>query len=135
MLKWSEFPRVELGFMDQDHEECLELLHLIVGLLDQESTKDTIIDERLDALDEHLKSHFAREETAMQETGFPPYYIHKTEHDSVLQQYQQALRDWHTERKRDVLKRFIAVSFMNWLETHALTMDSVTARHIQDCRG
>jgi hemerythrin len=135
MLQWKEFPKVELGFMDQDHEECLELLEAIVALLEAESADVGAVDERLEALDEHLKSHFAREETAMEETGFPPYYVHKTEHDSVLQQFQQAVSDWHNGKQRDPLKRFLSVSFVNWLETHALTMDMVTAQHIKKIRG
>ena len=135
MLTWEEFPRVNLGFMDQDHEECLGLLATTLGMIDDTAAAETAIDEQLDSLDEHLKSHFAREETAMEETGFPPYYVHKTEHDSVLQQFQQALREWQQSRDRQALKRFIGMSFVNWLETHALTMDMVTAQHIQKVRG
>lgn len=135
MLQWKEFPKVELGFMDQDHEECLDLLEVIVALLEDDGADPGSVDERLEALDEHLKSHFAREETAMEETGFPPYYVHKTEHDSVLQQFQQAMSDWQSAKQRDALKRFLSVSFVNWLETHALTMDMVTAQHIKKIRG
>ena len=135
MLTWDEFPRVNLGFMDHDHEECVALLGATLGLIEDDNATEAAIDEQLDSLGEHLKAHFSREETAMEETGFPPYYVHKTEHDSVLQQFQQALREWQQGRDRAVLKRFIGMSFVNWLETHALTMDMVTAQHIQKVRG
>lgn len=135
MLSWEEFPKVDAEFMNQDHEECLVLLQELLQFIDDESVAESKVDSRLEALGDHLKDHFAREESAMEETGFPPYYVHKTEHDSVLQQFQQAVSDWQQGRDRAALKQFAGRSFINWLETHALTMDMVTAQHIQKCRG
>ena len=134
MLQWDEFPRVNLTFMDQDHQECLEILGKIeeLGANSDVSSEQlqTDLDQKLDALYQHLQEHFAREEQAMEDTGFPPYYVHRTEHQSVLQQLQGEIKEWQKQRDLESLNRYILRSLVNWLETHALTMDAVTAQHI-----
>lgn len=128
MITWDEIPKVAVDFMNQDHQECVALLARMPSLF--ADADQTEIDKALQTLSTHLREHFAREEQAMEETGFPPYYVHKTEHDSVLQQFQQAVTSWHADRNLADIERFVTVSFVNWLETHAVTMDMVTAEHL-----
>lgn len=133
MITWDEFPKVELDFMNEDHKDCVESLGVLQKLLSNAKTDSSLmkeIDKSLGDLELHLKEHFQREEQAMEETGFPPYYVHKTEHESVLQQLQQAVKNWQDDRNIDQIERFITVSFVNWLETHAITMDTVTAQFV-----
>lgn len=132
MLGWEEFPKVDVAFMNDDHQECLQMLDELEVVLKREVDDQLIaeINRKLTELEHHLKAHFAREEQAMEESGFPPYYVHKTEHESVLQQWQQAVSSWHKNQDLNALQRFICVSFVNWLETHAITMDTVTAQHV-----
>ncbi|MCG8312576.1 MAG: hemerythrin family protein [Pseudomonadales bacterium] len=134
MLLWEEFPRVGLAFMDKDHQECLELLGTIEDTFSKHTDNTQQLHSQLDgnlaALYQHLVEHFAREEQAMEETCFPPYYVHKTEHQSVLQQLQGEIAEWQRVRNMEALRRYILRNFVNWLETHALTMDAVTAQHI-----
>lgn len=133
MLTWSDFPQVEMDFMNNDHEECIQLITELVHECkeaDIGSNQFDKIDSKLEGLKKHLVEHFQREEEAMEETNFPPYYVHKTEHDSTLQQFQQVVTQWIKERNLDYLIRYISNNMMNWLETHALTMDTVTAQHI-----
>ena len=131
MLQWNEFPRMNVEFMDKDHEECLMLIHELLAMMDNAQTDTAAISDKLALLATHLQHHFAHEESAMEESGFPPYYVHKTEHDSVLQQLQQINREWLAGHDRVALARFIGRSLLNWLETHALMMDMVTAQHLQ----
>lgn len=134
MLEWDAFPKVNVAFMDQDHHACLDLIQRLLSAIDNEQSSNAVIDEELAALGAHLTAHFSREERAMEETGFPPYYVHKAEHDSVLQEFQQNVREWQGTEDRTALRRFIAISFSNWLETHALMMDMVTAQHLKKSR-
>ncbi len=133
MLEWDDFPKVEIDFMNTDHKECLEMLTELSALCSQASEQNevyAVIDEKLQALQQHLVEHFKREEQAMEATAFPPYYVHKTEHEATLQQFQQVLTDWQRDRDLGFLTRYIENNMMNWLELHAITMDTVTARHV-----
>lgn len=133
MLSWNDFPKVDCEFMNHDHKECIELIQELVANCDKH-VQGVITDEALmaglDQLKQHLIDHFQREEQAMQETQFPPYYVHKTEHDSVLQEFDMIFKRWQGDKNTEALKRYVERNMQNWLETHALTMDTVTAAHI-----
>ena len=139
MMQWQDFPKVDLDFMNDDHKACLELIEDLLQKCDAQvdtyAHNFEAIDSALLALDDHLVAHFKREEEAMEATGFPPYYVHKTEHDSVLQQLRSEVKAWHSARDLAVLRRYIANNVVNWLETHALTMDAVTAQHVAKCQA
>lgn len=133
MLDWNEFPKVDQEFMNQDHEECLNIMADVLNVCESAKVDDTTydsVDGKLEMLREHLVEHFQREEEAMEATGFPPYYVHKTEHDTTLQELQQVVGRWLSDRNIENLIRYISRNLMNWLETHALMMDTVTAQHI-----
>lgn len=133
MLNWEEFPKVESDFMNHDHKECIELIQGLLSQCDKHTENAVDDDALLDGVQElkqHLVEHFQREEEAMQATQFPPYYVHKTEHDSVLQELDMVLKRWQADKNTETLKRYVERNMQNWLETHALTMDTVTAAHI-----
>ena len=63
----------------------------------------------------------------MRELNFPPYTIHKGEHDNALKRMHEVLENW--ERHRDVqgLKMYLIEEVPAWLTQHIQTMDTVTA--------
>ncbi|MCG8668986.1 MAG: hemerythrin family protein [Pseudomonadales bacterium] len=138
MMKWEDFPRVDLEFMNEDHKRCLGLIESLLQKCDAQfecnDNNYEEIDSALTDLSDHLVEHFKSEEEAMHATGFPPYYVHKTEHDSVLQQFKSEVSSWHSSRDLKALRRYIAINVLNWLETHALTMDTVSAQHVASCQ-
>jgi hemerythrin len=126
-------PSVALSFMNDDHhlEACL-LNELAEALEEHRAGQASVGDvmERYEALLSHTREHFEREEAAMEETGFPPFPMHKAEHDRVL---DDMIAEGHEFQHRgDVgrLSRYVTETVPGWLVTHIQSMDLVTSRFV-----
>ena len=69
--------------MNHDHKEFVEILSSLIELLNN-SNNEGDIDAELENLQTHIKEHFSREEELMLKANFPPYTVHKAEHEQVL---------------------------------------------------
>lgn len=120
------FPQVALDFMNRDHADfalaCGKILEALAAL-DHE-----MIDKLLDNLLQHTVDHFAAEERVMQESGFPPYPIHKGEHDRVLADMSDRLAQWRNGRDGAALQAWLEGPVAQWFTGHVTTMDFVTAQ-------
>lgn len=118
-------PRLEkgIGAMDATHREFVELVD---GLL---SCPDEELSDRLQALLEHTREHFAQESRWMEESGFPPIAIHEDEHRRVLSAMEQVLAQ---ARAGDIPPaRQLIAQLPAWFEQHAASMDNALAMHMQ----
>lgn len=75
----------------------------------------------------HSRDHFAREEAAMRATGFPPYGIHKHEHDRVLAWLDGLAGRIESGIDDASVRQAIEQEIPDWLIRHIQTMDTVTA--------
>jgi hemerythrin len=124
------YPQVALDFMNRDHAEFIALRDKLLGLLSAQTPAagmDTLLEELL----EHTRHHFAEEERLMLETRFPPYRMHKHEHDRVLQEMETSIAQWRKERDPLALGKWLEDTVGDWFVTHVSTMDSVTAAFIK----
>lgn len=119
------FPQVALDFMNRDHEEFVVLRGKLLDLID--SGAADAIDGLLDELRQHTIRHFADEEAAMQESGFPAYPVHKGEHDAVLADMAACIERWHGGRDIEALRLWLDVAVGKWFVSHVGSMDMVTA--------
>jgi hemerythrin len=71
----------------------------------------------------------------MQETGFPPYPMHKGEHDRVLADMDAHAARWKQERNTTALSDWLEVELVDWFVSHVGTMDFVTARYIKTAQA
>ncbi len=129
----DSLPRVALGFMDADHREEARLLNeLADAVADHRAGRLPATDvlARYEALDAHTRAHFAREEAAMQRAGFPPYPVHKAEHDHVLAEMADEGRRFRKRGDRERLWAYVSQAVPSWLAGHIGSMDLVTARFI-----
>jgi hemerythrin len=125
-----DYPQVELDFMNHDHAEFVELREaLLTALARKAGTAE--VDALLDRLLEHTRSHFAEENRLMQETGFPPYPMHKGEHDRVLDDMETHVARWKVGRDKKALSDWLEVGLVDWFVSHVSTMDYITARFIK----
>jgi hemerythrin len=126
-------PPVALSFMNDDHhlEACLlnDLTESLEGLRGGAAAKGTVV-ERLDALLDHTREHFAREEAAMERAGFPAYPVHKAEHDRVFDDLQMEARVFRQEGDAERLARYVRGPVAAWFLQHIQTMDLVTSRFV-----
>lgn len=123
------FPQVALDFMNRDHAEFSALRGQLLDLL-AAGTPAPQVSALLDELLEHTRHHFAEEERLMQEVGFPPYPIHKGEHDRVLADMSARSQRWKQDRDVEALREWLDQAVGDWFMAHVGTMDSVTAEFI-----
>ena len=119
------FPQVALEFMNRDHEEFAALRGKLLDRIDTGATDG--IDGLLDELQRHTIRHFADEEQAMQESGFPVYAVHKGEHDAVLADMAARIERWRRERDVEAMRDWIDAAVGEWFVNHVSSMDMVTA--------
>jgi hemerythrin len=85
------------------------------------------LDTKLDAFFEHMNAHFKAEEIQMEAIKFPPYPVHKSEHDGLLQHAQKQIINWKETRQLEPISQFVRDELIPWLIQHISTMDKVTA--------
>jgi hemerythrin len=134
LIDLASIPRTELPFMDADHQLEASLLNELAGAVEAlgaggGSTEALL--ERFDALLRHTAEHFERENEAMRRSGFPPYPVHRGEHDRVLGE-MRAVRDaFAGGGPLEVLRRYVVEATPAWFRSHILTMDTVTSGFVR----
>ncbi|MES9854055.1 MAG: hemerythrin family protein [Candidatus Thiodiazotropha sp. L084R] len=129
----DQIPLVDLEIMNQVHREEVVLINrlgmLLLDGLKQQSSNEAI-DDCLQEWITHTRDHFDGENRMMAEHGFPPYSVHKGEHDQVLALIQRLNEQWLKHRELDELVKFIFVEWRNWFDGHVKSMDRVTAQFL-----
>ena len=126
----AHIPQVDLPFMNDDHREEARLLGELVEAVDGHRTGKISVEKvlgRLEALYEHTREHFGREEEAMEKERFPPYPVHKAEHDRVLEEMES--EEIHFRETGDTARlwSYVAEAVPSWFVSHIESMDRVTA--------
>ncbi len=129
-----DYPQVELDFMNRDHAEFVELRETLLAVLAKQGSPAEV-DALLDRLLAHTRDHFAEENRLMQEVRFPPYPMHKGEHDRVLADMEARISRWKQERDATTLADWLEVGLVDWFVGHVSTMDFVTARYVKNAQG
>lgn len=136
LLDIDALPLVDMEFMNEVHQEeahCINALFEALLAYENDSTEKNAL--QVDALLEdwytHTLSHFEGEEVKMRESGFPPYAMHKAEHDRVVAEIKSLLEAWRETREPKPLKIYLIEVLPRWLVTHIETMDTMTARFLK----
>jgi len=123
-LVWDDSFKVGNAIIDQDHEEMVRLLALCDG------ADDLAFPAIFAELATHLREHLLHEEELMRQYGFPPYAIHKHEHDRVrleLEGIEKRLAAGNLQLARGYAREVLP----DWFMAHKNTMDSATAGWIK----
>lgn len=129
----ESIPQVALEFMNRDHAEFVLLRNKLLDLLAATAPVERIQDA-LDELVEHTRQHFAAEEQAMREVGFPVYAVHKADHDGVLADMAVRAERWSQDRDATALRDWVDREVGEWFVNHVSSMDFVTAKFIDGQR-
>ena len=114
--------------MNDTHlEDILIINNVSIALEAKDSQKVSML---MRELVEHTEAHFSGEEKMMLEKSFPPYLMHKSEHDRALNElrFQETL--WNDKNDYVKLKEYLDVTLKDWIINHIQTMDTVTARFL-----
>ena len=129
LLTIDQVNQIALDKMQHTHEEEITMLNEIDALASRYENDKTVrnaLEEKLDAYVAHVKEHFANEERLMRQYGFPPYQIHKAEHDNVLRELNGVVIRWKEHGDIDAIIAYLRQS-VEWIINHINTMDTMTA--------
>lgn len=132
LINKNDLPLVAEDFMNDVHYEDVDIINnlyeKLLNYIDSETkeNKNIVIDAYQDWYD-HTVSHFKGEEDKMIELNFPPYMMHKGEHEKCLEQMRQVLDYFIKNDDKEFLKSYLELDLINWLVNHIQTMDTVTA--------
>jgi len=120
-------PELPVRFMNDDHAHARELL---IAMVEGAGHDAADLGSVCRAFYEHNRAHFAREEAAMQATGFPPISIHKAEHRQALDWLESLVSQAESGPVSQALRQSITIDLPAWYLRHIQTMDAVTANWI-----
>jgi hemerythrin len=138
LIDLEAIPRVFLAFMNDDHREEARLLNAAVDALDAErrgAGDRAVTLAAFDRFVEHTREHFGREEVSMRDAAFPPYPVHKAEHDRVLAELSSEVEQYRAGGDAERLRRYAAEAVPAWFLSHIDSMDMVTSRFVASRRG
>lgn len=136
LISQSTLPQVAMEFMNTVHAEDVDIINNLYTLIESYNDEGNEnchepLDKAYERWYEHTLDHFEGEEIKMQELNFPPYHMHKGEHEKALARMEEIYRSWKKRRDITILENYIGKEIPMWLNNHIQTMDTVTAMFFQ----
>jgi hemerythrin len=132
-----QLPRLPLAFMNEDHQEEARRVNAVadaVDALEAGQVDRAKVVAALEDLYAQTRAHFAREESAMVAASFPAQSFHQAEHIRTLSEVGEAQRKFAEGGTPAELRAFVR-TLPAWLARHIETMDTVTARYLEEWGG
>ncbi len=125
LIEWHE-GRLAVGItrMDETHKEFIDIINRLGQAADEHFLT------LFNYLIEHTHNHFQDEDIAMENSGFPPIFVHRNEHYRILDELKQ-LADNVEKGDFDAARAFICRYLPEWFCMHATTMDRALACHLK----
>lgn len=133
----AQVPRVALAFQNDDHDHETFLLNVLAEAVERHRAggpRDEV-SPRLEALLEHTRAHFAREDEAMRRTEFPAYPVHHGEHQRVLGEMEAEVRAFRDGGDVEQLWAYVSQAVPGWFVHHIRSMDAVTGQFVASRGG
>jgi len=129
----ERIPQVALDFVNDDHRQEGRLLNELAAAVREHRAGRAPVELVLhgwEALFLHTQEHFGREEQAMQKAGFPPFPVHKAEHDRVLEEMEVEGEHFRETGDTARLWKYVSEAMPTWFVSHIQTMDHVSAQFV-----
>lgn len=132
LLDKNEMPIVAMEFMNDVHAQDIEIINALYKLVlayESEPTQENkkALNSQYNLWFEHTIEHFRGEEVLMVEKSFPPYPMHKGEHDKALAVMDDVYRAFEATSDIVMMKQYISQTVPQWFVQHIQSMDTVTA--------
>ncbi len=129
----AAIPQVALPFMNDDHREEARLLNEAIDATKAHVGGKVTVESVLHAFEkllQHTQEHFGREEEAMRRVAFPPYPMHKGEHDRVIDEMESEETHFRETGDTKRLLGYLSQAVPAWFVAHIQSMDNVTAQFV-----
>ena len=115
--------------MNDTHLEEILIINKLENAAIESDTQ--AVAEILNELLEHTAMHFFDEEEMMEETLFPAFKMHKSEHDRHLHELKSVMRYFDEHKDTSAITAYIQGNLTPWLINHIETMDTMTAKFLE----
>ncbi|CAA7622124.1 Hemerythrin-like protein [Candidatus Terasakiella magnetica] len=119
---WTDDLSVGVDIIDEDHQAFFRLADLLRDIMGSpDKNQDMLVETAINILEEYVKGHFLREETAMATIGYPLLAEHAAAHEAFAARAHQIAQDYKSGNKEvaatinDLVRR--------WIVGHIRTMD------------
>jgi hemerythrin len=129
MITQDQLPMVAMASMNDTHLEDIIIINKLSKAVENKDVDLT--SSTLAELVAHTIAHFSGEEEMMREKKFPPYPIHKGEHDRVLNELKSIEKGFNQETDFLLIHAYVDGSLIPWLINHIETLDTVTAAFLE----
>ena len=129
MITQDQLPMVAMPSMNDTHLEDIIIINKLSAAAQKQNADE--VDAILRELISHTIAHFEGEEEMMREKKFPPYPVHKGEHDRVLHELRKIAVDFETSKDFLLITAYVDGSLTPWLIQHIETLDTVTAQFLE----
>lgn len=128
MANFDDVAKVDLDFMNNEHHAASEMMRVIKR--DYNNNDVDAVIKGLLILQEHSIEHFLHEEQAMRAHFYPPYKVHKQEHDRALMELDIIIKQLINHKDLAKVKGYVLHAMSNWFLQHMATMDRMAAQFI-----
>lgn len=129
LLRWDERFLTGQAQIDSEHQHLFELANGFYDGFMLDHDRDHVLG-LLDSLVDHVKRHFAYEESLMEETGYASLDDHREQHQKLLEQVTEL---HHKFRDRAANPTHNDVKFLSQLlGNHIRHEDRALALHLRD---
>ena len=125
MITQEQLPMVAMPSMNDTHLEDILIINRLSDAINAQAVES--VNSILKELVEHTITHFSGEEEMMREKMFPPYPVHKGEHDRALNELKSVANHFYESKDLDFAKQYVDATLIPWLIQHIETLDTVTA--------
>ena len=123
-IEWGAALELELAFMDDTHQEFIDLL------VKTQTAADADLLDCFDAMVQHTVEHFGAEDRWMRDTQFSSSNCHTLQHNVVLQVMREGLRRGREDNDLPLVRE-LAREIGIWFPQHAQSMDAALALHLR----
>jgi hemerythrin len=125
-FRWKPSLSVGIESIDEQHKELIRRAAAFLDHVEGRSRQDVGI--LLSYLRTYALTHFADEEDAMRETGYPGYERHKYQHDRFLADLLDLSRQQEKKRGAGVSPEDLGRWIRTWIADHVSRTDMEMAR-------
>ena len=129
MITQEQLPMVAVASMNDTHLEEILIINKLETAAADKNTQ--AVADTLKELFEHTSMHFFDEEDVMEETLFPALKMHKSEHDRHLHELQSVIKYFDKHEDTSAISAYIQGNLTPWLINHIQTMDTITAKFLE----
>jgi hemerythrin len=132
LINSKELSLVAMDFMNEVHKEEVVMINTLFKAIlsyEEDPSVENIqsIELSYQAWYSHTLVHFKNEEDKMIKLKFPPYLMHKGEHDKALLRMEEVHAFWQQTKEIQAFKVYLIEELPSWLKHHIATMDTITA--------